>query len=192
MHFPNMLSDVEYYHGAPCHAMHWRVPIDDTRTRVLWVGFTTGEPASAHDLEWPPIADHPSQMTPDGEYAMDSFWSQDKMAWETQGDIMDRANEHLGASDRGIVLYRQMLRQEIEKVRRGEEPMALVRDRERNKIIELPAWAVEVSEEAGEQWAAAAAGISRVGTPLSEVLDERQQWFDVEVSEAGHLDEASV
>jgi 5,5'-dehydrodivanillate O-demethylase oxygenase subunit len=186
--FPNMLRDTEYYGGVPWHAMHWRIPIDDTRTRVLWAGFSIGEPASAHDLEWPQIEDHPSQMTADGEYAMDSFWSQDKMAWETQGEIMDRANEHLGASDRGIVLYRQMLRQEIEKVSRGEEPMALVRDPERNKIIELPAWAIEVSGDR-EQWAAAS-GMSRAGTPLSDVLDERLQWFDVSVSPAGHFDEA--
>jgi len=50
------------------------------------------------------------------------------MAWETQGPILDRTRERLAASDRGVVMYREMLKREIEKVQRGLEPMNVFRD----------------------------------------------------------------
>jgi 5,5'-dehydrodivanillate O-demethylase len=57
---------------------------------------------------------------------MNTFMSQDAMAVETQGAIMDRSRENLGASDRGIVMFRQLLREQIEAVARGERPLANV------------------------------------------------------------------
>ena len=59
------------------------------------------------------------------------------MAWETQGSITDRTQEHLGVSDRGIVIFRKLLKEQIEIVRRGGEPMGIIRDPARNKIIEF-------------------------------------------------------
>jgi 5,5'-dehydrodivanillate O-demethylase len=50
------------------------------------------------------------------------------MAWETQGPIHDRTRERLSTSDRGIVVYREMLTREIKKVQRGLEPMNVFRD----------------------------------------------------------------
>jgi 5,5'-dehydrodivanillate O-demethylase len=50
------------------------------------------------------------------------------MAWETQGPIVDRTRERLAPSDRGIVMYRQMLRREIDKVARNLDPMNVMRD----------------------------------------------------------------
>jgi 5,5'-dehydrodivanillate O-demethylase len=77
--------------------------------------------------------------TPEGEYDLQSFFSQDQMAQETQGAIYDRSNENLGVSDRGIVLFRKMLLEQIDRVARGEEPsVAVVRDAAKNTIIEFP------------------------------------------------------
>jgi 5,5'-dehydrodivanillate O-demethylase len=77
--------------------------------------------------------------TADGEYDLQSFFSQDQMAQESQGAIYDRTNENLGVSDRGIVLFRKMLLEQMARVERGEEPtVAVVRDRERNRMIEFP------------------------------------------------------
>jgi len=45
------------------------------------------------------------------------------MAWETQGPIHDRTRERLSTSDRGIVVYREMLAREIKKVQQGLEPI---------------------------------------------------------------------
>jgi hypothetical protein len=50
------------------------------------------------------------------------------MAWETQGPILDRTRERLAASDRGVVMYREMLRREIDKVAQGLDPMNVMRD----------------------------------------------------------------
>jgi 5,5'-dehydrodivanillate O-demethylase len=97
------------------------------------------------------------------------------MAWETEGPLFDRSQEHLGAADRGIVLYRQMVREQIEAVQRGEEPIALVRDPAQNGCIELPAWLAEVDE------AAVAEHIGEVplGRAMDAVFDERHRTFEV-------------
>ena len=60
------------------------------------------------------------------------------MAWETQGPLRDRSLEHLGASDKGVVMWRQLLKEQIERVRRGEDPMGVIRDPNRYRIIEFP------------------------------------------------------
>ena len=53
---------------------------------------------------------------------------QDAMAWETQGAPTDRTQEHLGVGDEGIILLRKLLREQIEIVRNGGEPLGIVRD----------------------------------------------------------------
>ena len=56
--------------------------------------------------------------------------------WETQGAVSDRSKETLGATDRGIVMFRRMLEEQIESVERGEEPnVAVVRDPAKNTVI---------------------------------------------------------
>jgi 5,5'-dehydrodivanillate O-demethylase len=71
------------------------------------------------------------------EYKMNMVSAQDSMAWETQGPITDRTEERLGAGDEGIIMLRKLLHEQIEIVRRGGEPMGLVRDPKKNRIIEF-------------------------------------------------------
>jgi 5,5'-dehydrodivanillate O-demethylase len=169
--FPNILRVME----GPLHAMHWRVPIDDTHTRIYHAGFLRGKPQSPEERENPPVVDHRPQKRPDGEYTMDSFFSHDKMAWETQGALYDRSTEHLGASDRGIVLYRQMVREQIEAVQRGEDPIGLIRDPAQNEVIELPAWMAELDEARFAE----AHGELPMASSMDAVFDERHQVFEV-------------
>jgi 5,5'-dehydrodivanillate O-demethylase len=170
--FPNLL----FVLARPWHTMHWRVPIDDTHTRILYAAFLRGGPsASPEELENPPIDDAEPQTGPDGEYLLDTFFSQDKMAWETQGPLFDRSREHLGASDRGIILYRKLLREQIESVQRGGEPMALVRDPARNQCIELPAWVAEIDTERVSALVGAAPDLES----MDAVFDERHEIFEV-------------
>jgi 5,5'-dehydrodivanillate O-demethylase len=57
---------------------------------------------------------------------------------EAQGPIFDRSLETLGATDRGIGLFRKLLDAQIALVERGEDPtIAAVRDPEKNRIIEF-------------------------------------------------------
>ena len=44
----------------------------------------------------------------------------------------------LGTADRGIALYRKLLFDQLDVVARGGDPLGVVRDPERNAVIELP------------------------------------------------------
>lgn len=135
--FPNILR----IPNGPMEVLHWRVPIDDESTRIVFVAFTPSRDASVRTREDDeiPYAYLPPMKTQDGEYDLKTFFSQDQMAQESQGPIYDRSNENLGVSDRGIVLLRKMLLEQIERVERGEDPtVAVVRDPQRNRMIDFP------------------------------------------------------
>jgi 5,5'-dehydrodivanillate O-demethylase len=132
--FPNILR----IPNGPHEVMHWRVPIDDASTRIVFTSFTPGA-GRAREGEAVPYEYLPPMKTADGEYDLKSFFSQDQMAQETQGAIYDRTRENLGVSDRGIVLFRKMLAEQIERVAKGGEPsVAVVRDPANNRMIEFP------------------------------------------------------
>jgi 5,5'-dehydrodivanillate O-demethylase len=94
--------------------MHWRVPINDTRTRVIILVFEPDGDGVRTQLL-------PDRFDREGHYTMTDFYSQDAMAWETQGAIASRSSETLGASDVGIVMYRQMLASAIEDCEQGRD-----------------------------------------------------------------------
>jgi nitrite reductase/ring-hydroxylating ferredoxin subunit len=50
----------------------------------------------------------------------------DQFACESPGRIADRTKEHLGTSDKGIVLYRRLLVDAIEKTQQGEKTMMML------------------------------------------------------------------
>lgn len=132
MVFPNMLRILT--------EMHWRVPVDDTTTRIVWVSFTPSADEMNVETDEPPkIIRQPKRVDDSGRYRMDTFMSQDAMAVETQGAILDRTRENLGASDRGILMYRQLLRSQIQLVQAGGRPMANVYG-EAPEITDLRRW----------------------------------------------------
>jgi 5,5'-dehydrodivanillate O-demethylase len=144
MLFPNMLRIPE----GRKENLHWRVPVDDTHTAIIVVSFRpfeAGEPQMPQDAV--PVEYLPSDIDENGEYNLASFFSHDRMAWETQGPIYDRSQEHLGSSDRGIVMFRRLLEQQIDIVAKGGEPMALVRDPAKNKIIAFDSHSVNRLEQ---------------------------------------------
>lgn len=127
--FPNVLRHPRF--------LRWFVPTDDTHMLVYTLQFhklKDGEDTAPS--EDPPVQ-YDTHKNDDGEFHMRSIQSQDRMAWETQGPIYNRAREHLGDSDQGVILYRKILADQISIVQKGGEPMALVRDPDKNKIIEL-------------------------------------------------------
>jgi hypothetical protein len=122
--------------GSLRHNLQIRVPVDDAHTQVFVVFFTPNEsdrtPADG-DTPWEyfPIRDE------NGEYRLTEVLAQDAMAWETQGAPTDRSQEHLGVGDEGIILLRKVLREQIEIVRTGGDPLGIVRDAKRNGLIEF-------------------------------------------------------
>jgi len=134
--FPNILRIPE----GPVEAIHFRVPIDDEHTRIIWVGLLpegAGPVSSPESVPFAYEVDPPN--TSIEEVDQTNFYGQDRVVWETQGVVTDRSIEILGASDRGIVLFRKMLLEQIDRLERGEDPtVAVVRDPEKNRIIDFP------------------------------------------------------
>ncbi|HVO95409.1 MAG TPA: Rieske 2Fe-2S domain-containing protein [Terriglobales bacterium] len=111
-----------------------RVPIDDTHTWIVYVHFVpdSAEPRPANG-EVPvnyrkPFKSPLGERHPFTKFRLNEVDAQDFMAWETQGPILDRTRERLAGSDRGVVLYREILQREITKVEQGLEPMNVFRD----------------------------------------------------------------
>ena len=138
--FPNMLAVGNGDPLARYHSFQMRVPVDDEHTLHLWynaylppAGALVPEHLRArlHTYDVPYRDKH-------GAFIMDNIDGQDMMAWVTQGAVADRTREHLGSSDKGVALYRRVLKREMKKVQDGLDPMGLVRDASRNTRIELP------------------------------------------------------
>ena len=129
--FPNILAVGG--HNAPM--LQYRVPIDDERTIQFGYRTTSRAPGAAPR----PIAvKHSNLFDAQGKIIADNVPSQDMTAWVGQGPISDRTREHLATSDRGVALYHKLLNEQMERIERGEEPMALVRDRAENEpMIDL-------------------------------------------------------
>ena len=108
----------------------FRVPVDDTHLLVysyFTIPYTTDEPRQTCI----PTYEIPYKHD-DGRLIVDTVLGQDMMAWITQGDITDRGTERLGSSDKGVILYRQVLLEQIERVEQGKDPMGVIRDPARN------------------------------------------------------------
>ncbi len=130
--FPNMLRIMT--------EMHWRVPIDDETTRIVWVSFTPNNLSDNSEKNlYPKIKHQPKTKDANGRYLMDTFMSQDAMAVETQGVIYDRSQEQLGPSDKGIMIFRKMLLEQIDIVEKNGRPMANIYDNAVD-IIDLRQW----------------------------------------------------
>ena len=167
--FPNMLRLND--------AMHWRVPIDDETTRILHVNFTPSpDGSSVEQPDDPPFHYSAPWIDEQGEYTMDTIQSQDGMAWETQGAIYDRAKEHLGASDTGVAMYRQLLAEQIEVVADGGDPIALVTDPARNENIDM--WAEYLGVQGGKPLVSSG-GRGPRGVPFDKVFDESHVVYEI-------------
>jgi 5,5'-dehydrodivanillate O-demethylase len=59
------------------------------------------------------------------------------MAWETQGPISNRAKEHLGEADRGILMLRKLLREQIQTVQNGGDPVGINMNPSKDEVIQL-------------------------------------------------------
>lgn len=125
--FPNILAVGSTVDGA---SLQYRVPVDDETTiqfafRTIW---------RKPDAPPKPVAVKRTELfDAAGKIAADTIPSQDMVGWVAQGAITDRTREHLASSDRGIILYRRMLLDQMERVERGEDPtIAVIRDPREN------------------------------------------------------------
>jgi 5,5'-dehydrodivanillate O-demethylase len=133
--FPNILLV-----GNPLsNTLQFRVPVDDTHTMHF----------SLYTWRTPPGIDAPKQETipsrmveltnDQGQFQhLDILFNQDYMCWATQGDIAKRELEKLGESDKGIILFRKQLLQQLQLMEDGGSPsMCVFNDPAENECIEL-------------------------------------------------------
>ena len=76
----------------------------------------------------PPVTRNEPTFTDLGLVDAPGIGPQDHMAWVGQGPISDRTREHLVTSDKGVVLYHDLLLEQIDRVERGEDPLGVIRD----------------------------------------------------------------
>lgn len=133
--FPN-ISVIPMY----TYEVVWRVPIDDFHTKAVHMEFLPSIDGKEYDQtpENTPVEVNPPVLKDkNGEYLMNSFPSTDLMAFETQGAIFDRTKEHLASSDRGVAMFRKLLKEEINIVASGKDPISVIRDNKINNCIKV-------------------------------------------------------
>jgi 5,5'-dehydrodivanillate O-demethylase len=117
----------------------WRIPIDDQTTlSIAWMFTRVPQEAEPYVQQRIPAWRSDIKDPETGRWITTHVMNQDYIAWAGQGVIADRQNEHLGASDRGIVMFRQRLGTEMKAVAEGRDPKGLVRDPAQNVRIRLP------------------------------------------------------
>jgi len=134
--FPNILKTG--------FTFQYRVPMDDVRTHYFYYTCYPPKPGVEITEQIPreipfydvPIAGVDGQGNPQWSL-LDNNSGQDIAMWYTQGAIADRTQEKLGLSDRGIIMYRQMLRDNLRRMLEGEDPINVFRDPAENEYIEI-------------------------------------------------------
>ena len=135
----------------------WHVPVDDANCYwyAIFTSFTgpvDKETMRAQRLELYTLPDYMPRVNKANNYGFDPYEQKtktftgmgfdinvhDQWAVESQGPIQDRTREHLGSSDKGIVVYRSMLLKAIEQVESGAEKPLMVLDADAAQLIRGP------------------------------------------------------
>jgi 5,5'-dehydrodivanillate O-demethylase len=133
----------------PYQFMQWVTPIDDTKciSFQIWGSEQEKGPYTIQSGKY--------RHTEVGEIKRieDGWWNiwdrdQDDAAVESQGLITNRENENLATSDRGIVMMRKMVKQAIDDVKKGKDPMHVIRGD--NPTIKLEAFKSILGDKKGE------------------------------------------
>jgi 5,5'-dehydrodivanillate O-demethylase len=138
--FPNILRSGL---SASDASLQFRVPMDDTHTyHVVYKVWSPGSSVRVPTQEKIPYFQVPlPELDDNGQpqwSLIDNNNGQDMLMWYTQGAVADRSEEKLGESDKGIILYRKMIKDQLEKIRGGEDPINVFRDPAKNSFINLP------------------------------------------------------
>ncbi len=149
----------------------YRVPIDDSNTLSVAI-FNNPVPGDEPFEQgripywYSPIKDEKT-----GRWITSHIMNQDFVAWVGQGTVADRTQEHLGESDRGVLLMRRKMLDQAKLVADGGEPKGLIRDPAKNHSIHLPQVGGPREVNFGDKEPTAPRNRHLYGQP-QEVLDE--------------------
>jgi len=123
--------------------LSWAVPVDNEHVRGISIVCWPLENGRRKE-GWKPGTDTIADIRPGSTLARTYEERQrkpdDLEAQEGQRTIAVHALENLGHSDTGIVMLRRMLREQIQRVERGLDPVNTVRDEAANHRISTGAW----------------------------------------------------
>jgi phthalate 4,5-dioxygenase oxygenase subunit len=137
------------------YQMNWHVPIDDVEHWKYMILYSHETPIDRDFIEkivFSDIgADYRLARNAGNRYQQDraemkrtsfagfggSFWAHDKFAVEAQGVIVDRSEEHLGATDRPTRAMRRQLLRAVEDVRDGRDPLLVARPGQPNALATM-------------------------------------------------------
>ena len=144
------------------YQVHWHVPVDDYSHWKYTLAFRFDGPVDKdfqRNSQFGDVgADFRSPRTRQNRYLQDrdemkhtsfvglgrSFQAHDKMATESQGAIMDRSNEHLGTTDRAVIMMRRQLLKAIEDIQAGRDPMFVERSGQPDQLKDMVVLSQEV------------------------------------------------
>jgi 5,5'-dehydrodivanillate O-demethylase len=155
-----------------------RVPADDNRTVHWWYTCYVKRPDAnvAAEERIPfyqvPVPTLDENGQPDWSILHFNNAAQDMVAWYSQGPVTDRSLERLGESDQGVILYRRLLKEQLEKVERGEDPMNVFRDPAKNVSIKVR---LEEAKLAGGKYNQKIGRRQGGATRFSPVLDDESK-----------------
>jgi 5,5'-dehydrodivanillate O-demethylase len=158
------------------NSFHWSVPIDDESTlRISWwlhpLPGTRPFEQSRTPYWYAPITDT------SGQWIIDGGSHQDIVAMVGQGTIADRSRERLGETDRGIIMMRQILSNDLDHIALGHDPKGVLRDESRNHRLVLPSIPGELAAPAA---IVPASVIGMSGQPQSIIDELELAWRDHE------------
>jgi 5,5'-dehydrodivanillate O-demethylase len=133
------------------HTLIFRVPTDDTEIINFGVKFypnTSSDRSVLITEGWTPKEPGVYGPSEDGYWGVESSET-DRMAMESEGTIYDRSREHLGASDAGVILLRQLINESINALSAGKDPVGIIRDPHENECIVFDASSYKVNALAG-------------------------------------------
>ena len=119
--------------------LQYRVPVDDVTTLHLTIYIYRAAPGHAAPRQervphrYVSMYNERGELDPPNEHVID----QDKLVWIVQGQVSPRHLEHLGESDRGIIMYRKLLEEQIGVVEDGGDPLGLIRDPLQNEAVDV-------------------------------------------------------
>jgi len=117
----------------------WRVPVDDENTlSVTWAFERVPKGFEPYEQVSIPSWTGPIRDAGTGRWITTHVMNQDFVAWVGQGRIADRSQEHLGSSDRGILMLRKRFFEELDRVAAGRDPKGIIRDSKLNEKVSLP------------------------------------------------------
>nr|AAV33660.1 MnbA [Comamonas sp. JS46] len=133
-----------------CTEITWTVPVDNehlTAFSIVAWPLVDGKPVD----DWMPGTDVRIKVRPAGQgertYEERQRNPDDREAQEGQRPIAIHALERLAPSDRGVVMLRRQLKEQIQIVKDGNDPMNIVRDEGANTRIRTNAWNTVLSPE---------------------------------------------